>query len=109
MGGWNATNRECWIIEVTVCFDLYFDYARAGKLNCYEQLVHVLTAFGYKVKLLVLCFGALGCIANDVKRNLRSLKIDRDDIKSLLHWCSISNIIGANYIWRHRVKKLFAS
>ena len=105
----NAISGECWIVEVTVCFDLYFDYASAEKRNRYQQLVDVLNVNGYNAKLLVLCFRALGCIANDVRRNLSRLKIDLDDVKSLLKWCSISNIIGANYIWRYRVKQLFAS
>ena len=59
----------------------------------------------FRVCLNNFCERLLGCIANDVRRNLSRLKIDLDDVKSLLKWCSISNIIGANYIWRHRVKK----
>ena len=29
----NAISGDCWIVEVTVCFDLYFDYASAEKVK----------------------------------------------------------------------------
>ena len=83
------------------------DYAFNEKVNRYRTLVEFLNMHGIGAKLLVMCFGSLGCIKSDVRNNLRTLGFDIDDIKSFLSWTSISCIIGANYIWRHRVKKLF--
>ena len=34
------------------------------------------------------------------------MSITKDVLKDVIRGCSISAIIGANYIWRHRVKKL---
>ena len=104
----DAIARTCIIIEITICFDMYFEYAFTAKNNRYKQLCDVLQANGINVELIVLCFGSLGCIRKDVWKSLRRLKIDKDVIKDCLQWCSISNIIGANYVWRHRVKKLFS-
>ena len=100
-------NDICYIIEITVCYDTYMDYAFNEKVNRYRTLVEFLNMHGIGAKLLVMCFGSLGCIKSDVRNNLRMLGFDIDDIKSFLSWTSISCIIGANYIWRHRVKKLF--
>ena len=102
-------NDMWYIIEVTVCYDNYFDYAFNGKLNRYEPLIRCLTQHGIDVTLFVMCFGSLGCIRKDVRNNLRGLGMDTDTIKSFLSWASISCIIGSNYIWRHRVKKFFNS
>ena len=60
----DETSRVIIIAEVTVCFDLYFEFSFPVKCDRYQ------------------------------------LELE------LLAWCSISNIIGANYIWRHRVKKM---
>ena len=98
----------CFIVEVKVCFDLYFDYAYAEKLERYMPLLNILVENGWTVKLFPLCFGSLGCIKDDVWKCLRKLSIESYDIKEILKWCSISNLIMANYIWRHRVKKLFS-
>ena len=99
--------NTCYIIEVTVCYDTYFEYAYNGKVDRYGMLLECLNTNGVEAKLLVLCFGSLGCIKADVRNNIRMLGVESNDIKSFLSWASISCINGANYIWRHRVKKLF--
>ena len=98
--------KRCIIVEVTVCYDLYFEYASNGKIDRYKQLVDILTEAEYDVKLIVLCFGSLGCVHKNVYKGLRQFTRDKIAIKELMQQCSISCIIGSNYIWRHRVKKL---
>ena len=99
--------RACYIVEIKVCYDLYFEYSYNEKYERYTPVCNVLESDGWKVELVVLCFGSLGCMRNDVWRGLRKLGMSKSDIKDLMKWCSISNLIMANYIWRHRVKKLF--
>ena len=100
-------SRKCTIVEVTVCYDLYFDYAFREKLYRYESVCCLLGGHRWKIELKIMCFGSLGCIKKDVWRELRSLSVDKLVAKQMLQWCSISNVIMANYIWRHRVQKLF--
>ena len=100
-------NGMCYIVEITVCYDTYFEHAFEGKVNRYSMLLECLNTHGIESKLIVMCFGSLGCIKKDVRNNLRILGFNSDDIKSFLSWASISCIIGANYIWRHRVKKIY--
>ena len=89
-----------------MCFDLYFGFSFPVKCDRYQELCDVLRENDWKRSLHVLCFGALGCIKEDVYERLRNIGFGKAKIEELLAWCSISNIIGANYIWKHRVKKL---
>ena len=61
---------------------------------------------GYKVKPHVLSFGSLGNITKEHGSIVWKICRDRSKAKNALKWCSVSNVIGANYIWRNRVKKL---
>ena len=54
--------KRCIIVEVTVCYDLYFEYASNGKIDRYKQLIDILTEAEYDVNLIVLRFGSLGCV-----------------------------------------------
>ena len=94
------------ILEVTICYDLYFDLAFNSKVLRYQKLVQCLSENGMNVKLHILCFGSLGCIQNKVWNVLKMFCDSNTKIKNLLQWCSISAVIGSNYIWRHRFKKL---
>ena len=100
-------NDICYIVELTVCYDTYFEFSHAAKVSRYGELVNCLNNQGIKSNLLVMCFGSLGTIKGNVRNNLRILGFDSDNSKYFLSWASISCIIGANYIWRHRVKKIF--
>ena len=104
----NVVTHECIIVEVTVCFDVYLDKAHDTKVQRYNLLVECLNSNGYITKLLVLCFGSLGSVRTDVWNCLRMFSDDKVSIKNVLKYCSISNIIGSNYIWRSRVKKILA-
>ena len=106
----NKAKRLCTIIEVTVCYDLYFHYAYESKIVRYMPLKELLQTKGYRVNLKVLCFGSLGCVTSETSRYVNELfAYNKEHSKRFLKWCSISNIIGANYIWRNRVKKLFGT
>ena len=100
-------NNRWYVIELTVCYDTYFDFAYDGKVERYGDLLQCLNSNGVVAELLVMCFGSLGCIRVGVHNNLRKLGFVPSDIKSFLSWASLSCIIGANYVWRHRVKKIF--
>ena len=90
-----------------MCFDLYLNQSYDEKISRYQDLVITLRSHhNHDVKLLVMCFGSLGCVKQDVFGSLRKFTDDKYEIKSVMKWCSISNIIGANYIWRHRVKRV---
>ena len=99
-------NRNIEIIEITICYDLYFEQARISKNEKYIPLVNALESLGYSVKMYVLCFGSLGNVTKECSKIVHKLCKNRSKAKDILKWCSISVIIGANYIWRNRVKKL---
>jgi len=103
---YDPVTRNIEIIEITICYDLYFDQARNGKYEKYVPLVNILENLGFNVKMYVLCFGSLGNVTKECSKTVRKLYKIRSKAKSILKWCSISIIIGANYIWRNRVKKL---
>ena len=99
-------SKSCMIYDVTVCFDVYLDLAHETKIARYTPLIECLKRNGYDDCLLVVCFGSLGSVRRDVWRNVRKVVDDKYAVKDFIRDCSISNLIGANYIWRHRVKKL---
>ena len=98
--------RQYTIVEVTVCYDIYLENAYQEKVRRYEELCDYLESNGFLVQLVVLCFGSLGCVKSDVRKGLRHFSQSKENIKIAMKWCSISCIIGSNYIWRSRVKKL---
>ena len=62
----------------------------------YEPVQNFLTNKPRKVELIVLCFGSLGCIKNNIYGDLRKLSLGKSDIMQTLRWCSISNLKMAN-------------
>ena len=104
----SKTGRTCTLVEITVCFDMYLEQAFEEKVIRYQPIVDRLILNGYSAKLLVMCFGSLGSVHKNAWTALREFSNDKTGIKALLKWCSISNIIGANYIWRSRVKKVLS-
>ena len=58
------------------------------------------------LEMLVLCFGLFGKVRSDALKCLRKFSRDKVHIKKVLKWCFIPIIIGSNYVWTHRVKKL---
>ena len=62
----DETSRDIIIADVTVCFDLYFGFSFPAKCDRYQELCELLRENGWKPSLHVLCFGALGCIKEDV-------------------------------------------
>ena len=101
--------RECTIIEITVCYDLYLTLGFNEKTDRCTPLKRLLQTKGYKVDLKVMCFGSLGCVKSETNTYLKQIVKDKNSSKRILKWCSISIIIMANYIWRNRVKKLFSA
>ena len=89
-------------MEITIYNDLYFEQALNGK----HLLLNVLENLGFKVKMHVLCFGSLGNISKKCSKMVQKIYKNHEKAKNTLKWCSIFIIIGANYIWQNRVKKL---
>ena len=58
--------RNIEIIEVTTCYDLYFQLARNGKIEKHTPFVNVLVQLSYNAKLHVLFFGSLKILRKNV-------------------------------------------
>ena len=65
--------RECEIIEVTVCFDLYMDTSYQEKENKYQALINLLNRQEITTSMNVMCFGSFGTVHTNVRRNLKRL------------------------------------
>ena len=100
-------SRKCIILEVTVCYGLYFEQALNTNQEQYQPLCSLLQSLGWDVDLEVFCFGSLGCIKKDVWTVMRSLSVVKLIVRNTLQWCAVSNLTMTNYILRHRVGKLF--
>ena len=96
--------KECEIIEITVCFDMYMEQSYSGKAEKYKELIRVLEQNGIKAKINVLCFGSLGSVHKEVRTCLKKLGLSYEEAKSTMKWCGVSNMIGGNIIWRERCK-----
>ena len=68
----NCIQRQCTIVEITVCYDLYLENAYQEKVRRYKELYGYLQRNGFLVQLIILCFGSLGCVKGDVWKGLRS-------------------------------------
>lgn len=98
--------NTCIIVEVTVCYDIYMSLAYENKISIYTPLVDIMINRGYNTRLMVVCFGSLGTVHKSIFNSLKYFVTDKEKIKQVIKWCSISAIIGSNYIWRHRLKFL---
>ena len=101
------TSKSCILVEISVCYEIYLDYAYEAKRERYIPLIDCLNQSGYSAKLIVLCFGSLGSVRNNIWNDLKQFTEDKVFLKNTIKACSISNIIWSSYIWRYRVKKLF--
>ena len=98
--------RDCEIVEVTVCFDLYMDTSYNEKVNKYQTLRNLLNEHGIATSISVMCFGSLGTVHKSVRGNLKRLGLLGEEAKETMKWCSVSNMICSNIIWRNRCKKI---
>ena len=57
-----------------------------------------------KTNIRILCFGSLGTVHEDVRKNLRGLGLSSEEAKSTMKWRSVSNMICGNMIWQNRCK-----
>ena len=71
------------MIEVTICYHLYFQLARKGKIEKYTPFFNVLVQLGYNEKLNVLCFGSLGNITKECGSITQKIRRDRNGV---LYW-----------------------
>ena len=100
---YDPVTKSIEIVEITICYDLYFEQALNGKHEKYLHLLNVLENLGFKVKMHVLCFGSLGNVPKNCTKMARKIYKNHQKTKNILKWCSIYIIIGANYIWRNRI------
>ena len=98
--------RDCEIVEVTVCFDLYMDTSYNEKVNKYQALRNLLNEHGIATSISVMCFGSLGTVHKSVRENLKRLGLSGEEAKETMKWCSVSNMICGIILWRNRCKKI---
>ena len=94
--------RECEIVEVTVCFDLYMDTSYQEKRNKYQPVINLLNRHGIATSISVMCFGSLGTVHKNVRGNLKRLGLSGEEGKETMKWCCVSNMICGSIIWRNR-------
>ena len=71
----------------------------------YQQQKSILNDNGRKTNVrILLCFGSLGTVEDDVRKNLRKLGLSSEEVKFTIKWCSVSNMICGNIIWQNRCK-----
>ena len=99
-----SNGKECKNIEVTICFDLCMSESYKSKDRKYQQLKSILNRNGIKTNIRILCFGSLGTVYEDVRKNLRGLGLSSEEAKSTMKWCSVSNMICGSMMWRNRCK-----
>ena len=87
------------IVEITTCYDFYFEQVLSGKHEKYLYLLNVLENLGFKVKTHALCFRFLRNVPKTCSKMVRKIYKNRGKTKNISKWCSMSIIIGANYIW----------
>ena len=80
----NHLEKKCFIVEITVCYDLYLEYARNTKYEKSKSLVECLSKNGYDVELLIRCSGSLGSVRNDAWKCLKGLQMRRPMLKMFL-------------------------
>ena len=81
----DAVRKDINIIEVTICYDVYFELAQNTKLEKYSPLKNVLLQLGYEVNVYIPCFGSLGTEMKDCSRNIRKLSKSREKTKGILN------------------------
>ena len=101
-----VNGRECEIVEVTVCFDLYMDTSYQEKRNKYQPVINLLNRHGIATSISVMCFGSLGTVHKNVRGNLKRLGLSGEEAKETMKWCCVSNMICGSIIWRNRCKKV---
>ena len=62
-----CNEKECEMIEVTVCFDFYMSESYESKARKYRQLKNMLNRKRIKKNIRILCFGSY----EGVRKNLR--------------------------------------
>ena len=71
-------------MEITVCYDLYFENAYQEKVRRYKELSDYLERNGFSVQLVILCFGLLGCVKSDVWKGLTNFSQSEENIKNVM-------------------------
>ena len=79
----NRIHRQCTIVEITVCYDLYLENAYQEKVRRYRELCDYLERNEFSVQLVVLCFGSLGCAKSDVWKGLSNFPHSKENIKNV--------------------------
>ena len=72
------------IVEIIICYNLYFEQALNGKHEKYLHLLNVLENLGFKVKMHVLCFGSLGNVPKNCSKMVRKIYKNREKAKDIL-------------------------
>ena len=76
-----VNGRECEIVEVTVCFDLYMDTSYQEKRNKYQPVINLLNRHGIATSISVMCFRSLGTVHKNVRGNLKRLGLSGEEAR----------------------------
>ncbi len=98
----NEALNTVFVIEVGCSFDLYLDTCYLSKLLKYQPLVEAKHQLNYQCKLIILVFGSLGHVHNNVIKGLQLGGLQKKKAKKLAKFCSVSVIIGSMQIWKRR-------
>ena len=74
---YDPVTKSIEIVEITICYDLYFEQALNGKHEKYLHLLNVLENLGFKVKMHVLCFRSLGNVPKNCSKMVRKIYKNR--------------------------------
>ena len=78
---YDPVTKSIEIVEITICYDLYFEQALNGKHEKYLHLLNVLENPGFKVIMHELCFGSLGNVPQNCSRMVRKIYKNREKAK----------------------------
>ena len=82
------------IVEITICYDLYFEQALNAKHEKYLHLLNVPENLGFKVKMHVLWFGSLGNVPKSCSKMVRKIYKNRGIAKKYFKM-----VLYVHYYW----------
>ena len=74
---YDPVTKSIEIVEITICYDLYFEQALNGKHEKYLHLLNVLENVRFKVKMHVLGFRSLGKVPKNCSKMVRKIYKNR--------------------------------
>ena len=96
--------RECFIVEVTVPFDVFMDDSYQAKFDKYLPLCQRISDIGFNCRIIVLIVGSTGSVHKKFVSGLCMAGLTPARARAIAKYCSISAAIGSKIIWKQRCK-----